>query len=104
LKKGVDPLTAVEPSILVVLSGSVRLEREDGLAAETAGPGDVVGIYETLGGVTFRVRAEVEVEGKALRFLRSDVLDLLADDIGLLRGIFSALLRVPEQTSAPQVH
>ncbi|MDQ3441301.1 MAG: cyclic nucleotide-binding domain-containing protein [Planctomycetota bacterium] len=103
LKKGVDPLTGTEPSIVVVLSGSVRIEREGGLAAETAGPGDVVGMYETLGGVTLSARAEVEAEGKGLRFLKSDVLDLLADDIGLLRGIFSALLRVPEQTSAPNV-
>ncbi|MBA3269131.1 MAG: HEAT repeat domain-containing protein [Acidobacteria bacterium] len=103
LKKGSDPLVGAEPSILVVLSGAVRIER-DGVPPETAAPGDVVGIYETLGGVAFPVRAEVESEGKGLRFLSSDVLDLLADDIGLLRGIFSALLRVPERTSAPHVH
>lgn len=103
LKTGADPLAGAEPSILVVLSGSLRVER-DGAATERAAAGDVVGIYETLGGVTFPVRAEVEIEGKALRFLRSDVLDLLADDIGLLRGIFSALLRVPESTATPHIH
>ena len=43
------------------------------------------------------MRAEVVEAGQALRFLRSDILDLLADDIGLLRGIFSGLLRVPER-------
>jgi len=103
LKKGGDPLSGAEPSIVVVLSGAIRIEHEGGRAAETAGPGDVLGVYETLGGVTFPVRAEVETDGKGLRFLRSDVLDLLADDIGLLRGIFSALLRLPEQTPASNV-
>ena len=81
--------------MLVVLQrrGSNRAR---GRAAGDGGPGDVIGIYETLGGVPFPVRAEVVTAGQGLRFLRSDVLDLLADDIGLLRGIFSGLLRLPE--------
>ena len=103
LTAGADPLGAAEPSVLVVLSGEVRIER-DGFAPETAGPGDVVGIYETVGGVPFPVRAEVIREGRGLRMLRSEILEVLADDIGLLRGVFSALLRVPESSSAPHVH
>ena len=95
LKKGVDPLAGGTASILVMLSGELKIERE-GNEPETAAEGDVVGIYETLAGATFPVRAEVVSEGQALRFLGTDVLDLLADDIGLLRGIFSGLLRVPE--------
>jgi CRP-like cAMP-binding protein len=95
LKPGVDPLAGGELSTLVVLSGSVQVERE-GAAAETAGSGDVVGLYETLAGVSATIKTQVVREGHALRFLRSDVLDVLADDIGLLRGIFSGLLRVPE--------
>jgi hypothetical protein len=70
----------------------VRVERE-GVAPDTAESGDAVGIYETLGGVSFPVRTEVTQEGQALRFMRSDLFDLLADHIDLLQGIFSGLLR-----------
>jgi ATP:ADP antiporter, AAA family len=93
---GVDPLTAGGPSMLVMLSGRVRIEPNGG-EPETAVAGDLVGIYETLAGSPSPVRAEVVEAGQALRFLGSDILDLLADDIGLLRGIFSGLLRVPER-------
>ncbi|HXG87756.1 MAG TPA: Npt1/Npt2 family nucleotide transporter [Vicinamibacterales bacterium] len=102
LTPGIDPLAGAEPSILVVLSGAVRVER-DGAAPETAEPGDAVGIYETLGGATFPVRAEVTQPGHALRFVRSDVFDVLADNIDLLQGIFSGLLRGP-QAADPHVH
>jgi hypothetical protein len=103
LTPGADPFSGPDSTTLVVLSGSVLIER-DGAAAETAGPGDVVGIYETLGGVDFPVRAEVLTAGRGLRFIRSEVLDVLADDVGLLRGIFSGLLRVPEATPTPHAH
>jgi ATP/ADP translocase/HEAT repeat protein/CRP-like cAMP-binding protein len=92
LKPGADPLVGFEPSILVVLSGSVRVER-DGHPAETADAGDTIGIAETLGGFAFASRAEVMKEGQGVRFTRSDLFDLLADNIDLLQGIFSGLLR-----------
>ena len=44
----------------------------------------------------FPVKVEVTTDGQALRFIRSDVFDLLADDIDLLQGIFSGLLKVPK--------
>jgi AAA family ATP:ADP antiporter len=100
---GSDPLAGTETSILVVLKGEVRVER-DGAQSEIAGPGDGIGIYETLGGFEHPVRADVVAGGQALRFFRSEVLDVLADDIGLLRGIFSGLLRVPEAAATPHVH
>jgi AAA family ATP:ADP antiporter len=103
LAAGADPLVGSETSILVVLSGSIRLERE-GLPSEIAEAGDGIGIYETLGGVAYAMRTEVLTPGHGLRFLRSEVLDVLADDVGLLRGIFSALLRVPEASATPHIH
>ena len=103
LTPGTDPLAGAEPSMLVVLTGAMRVERE-GATVETAGPGDLIGIYETLGGVSIRVKGEVVTAGQGLRFLRPDVLDVLADDIGLLRGIFSALLHLPQADGAPHVH
>jgi hypothetical protein len=103
LTPGIDPLAGPERSMLVVLSGAARVVREDA-PIETASPGDLVGIYETLGGVSFNVKAEVTTAGHALRFMRPDVLDVLADDIGLLRGIFSALLHIPRAEGAPHLH
>jgi AAA family ATP:ADP antiporter len=94
-RPGEDPLTGPEPSMLVVLSGAMSVER-DGCPSETAEAGDIVGIYEALGGVAGSMRITVATPGQGLRFLRSELLDLLADDIDLLQGIFSGLLRVPE--------
>ena len=99
LKTGADPLTGAEPAILLMLSGGVRVER-NGTPAVTADQGDAIGVYETLGGVPAPVRAEVTQEGQALRFIRSDLFDLLADNIDLLQGIFSGLLRAP--TAQPE--
>jgi AAA family ATP:ADP antiporter len=101
LTPGVDPLAGSEPSVIVVLNGEVRITRE-GAEPEVAASGDVIGLYQSLAGVPFPVRAAVTAPGQSLRFLRSDVLDLLADDIGLLRGIFSGLLRLPEASVAAQ--
>jgi CRP-like cAMP-binding protein len=98
-RPGDDPLAGAEAAVLVLLSGAVRVERE-GRPPETAEAGDAIGIYETLGGVAFPVRAEVVTAGQALRFERSELFDLLADDIDLLQGIFSGLLRAPKATEA----
>jgi ATP:ADP antiporter, AAA family len=103
LTAGTDPLAGAEASVLMVVSGALQVARE-GAAVERAGPGDIVGIYETLGGVSFPVKGEVAAAGHALRFMRPDVLDVLADDIGLLRGIFSALLHLPDADDAAHVH
>jgi AAA family ATP:ADP antiporter len=96
LKAGSDPLVGLEPSLLVVLSGAVRVDR-DGHETETADAGDMVGVAETLGGLPSSIRAEVVVEGRGIRFMRSDLFDLLADNIDLLQGIFSGLLRARPQ-------
>jgi hypothetical protein len=58
-----------------------------------ADAGDTVGIAETLGGYASASRTEVVTEGQGVRFTRSDLFDLLADNIDLLQGIFSGLLR-----------
>jgi ATP/ADP translocase/HEAT repeat protein/CRP-like cAMP-binding protein len=92
LTAGADPMLGSEPSILVVLSGTIRVE-QDGRPAESADPGDAIGVYETLSGVPSTIRAEVIVAGSGLRFVRSELYDLLADNVDLLQGIFSGLLR-----------
>jgi CRP-like cAMP-binding protein len=91
LKLGADPLVG-EAAIFVVLSGAVRIER-NGDAPEVAGPGSVVGVAETFGGLPFSMHAEVLQEGQGLRFTRTELFDVLADNIDLVQGIFSGLLR-----------
>ena len=98
LTRGDDPLVGLEPSILVVLSGAVSVER-GGNAPVTADSGDLVGVAETLSGFQFANKTAVVADGTALRFTRADLFDLLADNIDLLQGIFSGLLRA--RTSAP---
>jgi ATP:ADP antiporter, AAA family len=98
LKPGADPLVGLEPAILVVLSGAVRIER-DGHPPEIAEAGAVVGLAETFGGLPSSVHGEVIREGHGLRFTRTELFDVLADNIELAQGIFSGLLRA----RAPQV-
>jgi hypothetical protein len=87
------------PALHVILSGALTLEPEAGGAPEAAGPGDTVGVYETLAG-TERTgwRAQVTAPGLALRVDRDALFDLLTDRIELLQGLFSAMMRRP----APQ--
>jgi CRP-like cAMP-binding protein len=92
LKVGTDPLAGFEQSILVVLSGAVRVER-DGYEPELADPGDVIGLAETFGGLPVTLRGEVVREGEGLRFSRTELFDVLAENVDLVQGIFSRLLR-----------
>jgi CRP-like cAMP-binding protein len=82
------------PAIHVVLEGELALEPMGGGTPQTAGPGDATGIYETLGGLDATGwRGHVTRGGVALRVEREALFDLLADEIDLLQGLFSALLR-----------
>jgi CRP-like cAMP-binding protein len=92
LKRGTDPFGGTpEPSLLVVLKGTIAVDRDDGVS-DVAESGDAVGIYETLGGEPINAKAQVTEEGSALRWRRSDLFDLLADHVELLQGIYSGLL------------
>jgi AAA family ATP:ADP antiporter len=92
LTPGENPLSGDEASILVVLTGTLRVQSGSG-ETDTAGPGDTLGIYETLGGVPLTSQVEVVERGAGLRFVRSDLFDVLADNVDLMQGIFSGLLR-----------
>jgi AAA family ATP:ADP antiporter len=93
LLTGKEPLTrGGEPAILIVLSGSVRVETGEG-QPRIAEPGDVIGMYETLGGSPINATVTVTAPGMALRLDRDELFELLADHTDLLQGIFSALMR-----------
>ncbi|HXE80454.1 MAG TPA: cyclic nucleotide-binding domain-containing protein, partial [Vicinamibacterales bacterium] len=91
------------PALYLVLSGEITLEPVAGSEPEKAGPGDTIGLYETLvGAQTMARRAEATAAGTALRIERDALFDLLTDRIELLQTLFSAVLRrpAPEPVSA----
>jgi AAA family ATP:ADP antiporter len=79
-------------AIYTIMAGEVTLEG-DGLATTQAGPGDTVGVFETLGFDRAGWRARVTAPGQALRIDREELFDLLGEHMELLQGLFSALLR-----------
>jgi len=93
LAAGTEALTrGGEASILIVLGGSLKVEPPDGEAA-TATAGDVIGMYETLGGSRFGATVTVLSTVTALKLERDSLFELLADHTDLLQGVFSILLR-----------
>jgi HEAT repeat protein/CRP-like cAMP-binding protein len=82
-----------DPAALHVLEdGEVALNGEGGPAV-LAGPGDTLGVRETLAG-TGGGLARVCAPGRALRLESGALFELLAEDTGLLQGVFSALRAV----------
>ena len=86
------------PAIFFVLSGELVLEAPrdpvDPNAAAgpmVAGPGDAVGVHETLAGVAFGRTVRATRDGLALRLDRADFLDLLGQRPALLQQVFRAL-------------
>jgi HEAT repeat protein/CRP-like cAMP-binding protein len=88
-----------EPAIYGLLSGALSVEAP-GEPPMAASAGDSVGVYETLAGVPAGATVKVTQRGRALRIDRRELFDLLADNIDLLQGLFSALLRA--ESSRPQ--
>jgi CRP-like cAMP-binding protein len=79
-------------AIYTLLSGELRVEAP-GEAPLILDAGDTIGIYEALAGVPAGARVMVTKSGAALRVDRRELFDLLADNIDLLQGLFSGLLR-----------
>ncbi|MFA5908597.1 MAG: Npt1/Npt2 family nucleotide transporter [Vicinamibacterales bacterium] len=94
LQTGSEPIKrGGEAAILIVLSGSLTVEMPGGTTA-TANAGDIVGMYETLGGSKFDATMTVTETATALRLERHALFELLADHTDLLQGVFSFLLRL----------
>jgi HEAT repeat protein/CRP-like cAMP-binding protein len=95
-KPGVDPLAnLVEPSMLVVLTGTLGVTTPDG-RTQNADSGDVIGMFQTLSGKPLGATVAATAEGTALRFTRTDLFDVLADETALLQSVFAGLLRAAE--------
>jgi ATP/ADP translocase/CRP-like cAMP-binding protein/HEAT repeat protein len=78
-----------EASILIVLEGTVSLASNG--STETAGAGDIIGMYETLAGTAIDATVTATGDVQLLRLDRGALFELLADHTDLLQGIFSAL-------------
>jgi ATP:ADP antiporter, AAA family len=80
-----------ESAILIVLSGSLKVEGES--QSGTAAAGDVIGMYETLAGSAFDARVTAIDDCVVMRIDRGGLFEVLADHTDLLQGVFSILLR-----------
>ena len=78
-------------AIHAVVTGAIAMVGADG-ERDTAESGDVVGMYEALGGSYMTSAGTVTAGGEMLRIDRTDLFELMADNIPLLQGIFSGLL------------
>jgi ATP/ADP translocase/HEAT repeat protein/CRP-like cAMP-binding protein len=98
-KAGADPFEGhAEQALLIVLTGAIDVTGVDG-RVDRAGAGDAIGLIEMLGGLPLAGAARGAADGTALRFNRSDVFDLLADETPLMQGLFSGLI-----AEAPRAH
>jgi AAA family ATP:ADP antiporter len=88
-----------EPGMLALLTGVVEVRSTDG-RTERAAQGDIIGVLETLGGLPLNQTIVAVSDGTALRFNRSDLFDLFADDTTLVQGMASGLLAAGEQVEA----
>ena len=79
-------------AIYAVLTGEVAVTAADGTAIDTAHSGDVVGMYEALSGRYMTATGASAAPGTVLRIDRTELFELMADNIPLLQGIFSGLV------------
>jgi hypothetical protein len=87
---GAEALKAdAEPAMLFVLAGTLRVD------GDTAGPGDVIGVHETLAGSRLDGTVTVIEPATVLKVDRGELFELLADHTDLLQGVFSQLVRQP---------
>ncbi len=83
-------------SMTIVLTGTVTVTDSSGQTT-TADSGDVIGMYQMLGGMPVGVTLHGASDGTALRFNHADVFDVLADETALLQTIYSGLRHAGEQ-------
>ncbi|MEP6783369.1 MAG: Npt1/Npt2 family nucleotide transporter, partial [Acidobacteriota bacterium] len=87
---GSEAIAKGEAAILIILSGSLRVEGKPREAAA----GDVIGMYETLAGCGIEPSITAVTDARVLRIDRAGLFELLADHTDLLQDIFSILLRL----------
>jgi CRP-like cAMP-binding protein len=88
LAAGAEAVKAdAESAILFVVTGTLTVD------STTAGPGDVIGMHETLAGSRLGATVTVLEPATVLKLDREGLFELLADHTNLLQGLFSKLVR-----------
>jgi CRP-like cAMP-binding protein len=80
------------PALYLVMSGEIALDDSGGPPAIVRA-GTTLGVVETLAGLSPRAGAIVTKPGRALRLDREPLFDVLGDDVELMQGLFSGVLR-----------
>jgi hypothetical protein len=83
--------STTEPVVYCVLQGEITIERE-GAESVVVRAGSTIGLAETLAGLPMPHRARVTRSGYALRLDQGPLLEVLADHVDLLQGLFSGVL------------
>ncbi|MSO48574.1 MAG: cyclic nucleotide-binding domain-containing protein [Acidobacteria bacterium] len=92
LAAGAEPVKSdTGPSMLFVLTGTLRVDQ--GGASAMAAAGDVIGVHETLAGTRIEATVTVVEPATLLKLDRDELFELLADHTDLLQGLFSKLVR-----------
>jgi hypothetical protein len=79
------------PDVYFLLEGTLRLEGPQGQSCDAVA-GDTIAILAALAGLPVEWRATVVDDIRALRVGREEMVQLLADDVELLRGLTSRVL------------
>jgi CRP-like cAMP-binding protein len=78
-------------SIFVVAHGTIHIEREDPTIRARFGPGSIVGGGAALSFVTQPYTAEAETPAVVLEIRREDLVDVIEDQVDMIRAIFAGL-------------
>jgi AAA family ATP:ADP antiporter len=77
----------------VVLTGEIVLEFAHAVPVVVSA-GSTLGVAETLAGIASGWTARVTRDGRALRLDREPLFNLLGDDVALMQGVFSSVMRL----------
>jgi len=91
-----------QPAVHVILAGRVSFESTSGDTVTSAGPGDVIGMYETLAGRPVNLGVRVREPGRLLRIDGEELFDVVEQRPYLLQQIFNALFRGRVDRVPPQ--
>ena len=81
------------PAVFLVMSGEIALE-SPGAASVIVRPGTTLGVAETLAGVDAEAGATVTKPGEPCGSIGGALFDILGDNVELMQGLFSGVLRL----------
>jgi len=83
----------VTERVYVIVEGEVVLQR-DGSAKQRLGCGEILGILPALAEGVYRETATAEASARLLQIEQHELLDLIASDFHITRGVIKGLVRL----------